>query len=420
MSKHLVTIPLSSIDRIAILMGSGRSLDEVKGDADYIINGGFYDMTTGKPVSHLKANGEVHAKADWNDWGYTWDNGSDIHIDVIPNNGGQNYITATKLIAGSLKPTDKLTYRAEIAGARQRSAMALTEDGLVLYCTNDPTTPEQVRDDLVEVGAVSAIMLDGGGSSQCDFMGKKISSTRRVNNYIAVWLNKPKEETTMKKVVLDPGHGVETAGKCSPDKSYYEHEFNLDMAKRIKALLERHGVAVTMTRSDEHDVSLADRVAISNKTHPDLFVSIHSNAYGNGVEWTTPKGYGIYTSSAGDSANRNIAAKKILARVKEAGITLHGGGMHHNSYYVLRNTEDPAVLIEHGFHTNTEELELLKSSTYRAKLAEADAKGILDYLGIAWKEEKLFRIQVGAFSVKSNAEKLAKELKSKGYDTIIV
>ena len=92
-------------------------------------------------------------------------------------------------------------------------------------------------------------------------------------------------------VCLDPGHGAETAGKCSPDKGYYEYEFNLDMAFRCKAILERHGVKVTLTRQNEHcptgksDTNdLAKRVTIANSI-PSLsaFVSIHSNASGNGA-----------------------------------------------------------------------------------------------------------------------------------------
>ena len=199
---------------------------------------------------------------------------------------------------------------------------------------------------------------------------------------------KEKEEPMSKKIVLDPGHGVETAGKRSPDGTYLEHEFNLDMARRLKAILERHGVSVVLTRTTEHDVSLADRVRVSNAVGPDLFVSLHSNASGDGTDWTSPDGYGIYTSAAGDSAGRNRAARAILARVKEAEIKLWGGGLFHNiDLYVLKHTAAPAVLIEHGFHTNQVETEKLKSAAYRDKLAAADAKGILDYLGIAWAEE---------------------------------
>ena len=188
-----------------------------------------------------------------------------------------------------------------------------------------------------------------------------------------------------RKVVLDPGHGVETPGKRSPDGTYLEHEFALDMARRIQTLLERHGVEVVLTREDGHDVSLPQRVRISNAAAPDLFVSIHSNAAGSGGAWMGVRGYGIYTSLPGESAGRNKAAKAILARARAAGIHLWGGGLHHNSQlYVLCRTEAPAVLIEHLFHDNREDCALLTDGEYRAKLAEADARGILDYLGIPY------------------------------------
>lgn len=183
-------------------------------------------------------------------------------------------------------------------------------------------------------------------------------------------------------VCLDPGHYSGIAGKRSPDGTYAEHEFNLDMAKRLKTLLERCGVTVTLTRDRDVDVTLQKRVQIANAIKDlNLFFSIHSNAAGNGG-WYSAKGYIVYTSQAGDTAKRNIAANKILARAKEAGITTRGTGIAHSLFYVLRYTDAPAVLVEHGFHTNKEETELLKSSEYRQKLAEVDCKGICDYLDI--------------------------------------
>ena len=399
MSKYIASIPLADIDRISILMGGKQTMEQVKGDADYILNGGFYDMRTGKPVGHLKVDGRVLAAEGWNCWGMTWDAGGDIRMDVVPDMGGANYISGLELLTRDLGPKGKISYPADQGGKRGRSALGLTGDKLILYCSGDGTqdacNPAKLRDELVELGCDRAIMLDSGGSSQCDFAGKRISSSRRVHNYIAVWLKK-KEDKPMnenRKVVLDPGHGVETAGKRSPDGSYLEHEFNLDMARRVKAHLERHGVSVTMTRTTEHDVSLADRVAISNATKPNLFVSLHSNASGNGTDWTSPDGYGIYTSAAGETAERNKAARAILARVKEAGVKLWGSGLFHDGddgkkdIAVLWRTVAPAVLIEHGFHTNRAETEKLKTPEYRALLAQVDAKGIMDYLGIAWVDE---------------------------------
>lgn len=391
MSKQIATIPLSSIQRISILTGDGRSMAQVKGSADYIINGGFYDFDTGKPVGHLKIAGEVKAREAWNCWGLRWDAGSDICMDVVPDGGGKNYISGVELLTPGLSPTGKLSYPKEVGGERGRSAIGLVGDKLVLYCSGDGTadakTPESLRDELVALGCTSAIMLDSGGSSQCDFEGEDIYSSRCVHNYIAVWLKNDKEEKPMgKKVVLDPGHGVETAGKRSPDGTYLEHEFNLDMARRVQEQLERHGVSVLLTRAAARDVSLAQRVKISNAEAPDLFVSLHSNASGDGG-WTDPDGYGIYTSAKSDTAGRNIAAKAILARAKGAGVKLWGDGLFHERLYVLKNTVAPAVLIEHGFHTNIHEVQLLKHTVYRDLLAKVDAQGILDYLGIPYVDD---------------------------------
>ena len=389
MSKYIAAIHLPDIARIAILEGNGRSMAQVKGDADYILNGGFYDMTTGKPVGHLKIGGKVLSKEAWTTWGYAWDTGADLSMVQLPATAA-NYIGGVPLLTPWDGLDAKLTYPAEVGGSRPRTAIALAGDKLILYCADSPTTPEKLRQELHDLGADTAIMLDSGGSSQCDFAGKRISGSRRVHNYIAVWLKKEpgKEDKPMsKKVVLDPGHGAETAGKRSPDGKYLEHEFNLDMAQRLKAQLERHGVSVILTRTTTHDTDLADRVSVANAVGPDLFVSLHSNASGDGTSWTSPNGYGIYTRSAGDTAGRNKAAKAILARAKAAGIPLWGGGLHHDRLYILVNTVAPAVLIEHGFHTNRAEVEELKTNAYREKLAVVDAKGILDYLGIAWVDD---------------------------------
>ncbi len=193
----------------------------------------------------------------------------------------------------------------------------------------------------------------------------------------------------MKRVCLDPGHGVETAGTRSPDGTYREYEFALDMAYRIKALLERHGVEVTLTRWDEHDVTLAQRVKVSNTIKDlDLFVSLHSNAAGNGAKWMNARGLLVYTYKLGTSSS--AAGEAILKRQAQAGVMVRNGGkpIDGSWLYVVRKTKATAVLVEHLFHDNLEDTALLKDSAYRQRMAEADAKGILDYLGIAWVDEK--------------------------------
>ena len=183
------------------------------------------------------------------------------------------------------------------------------------------------------------------------------------------------------QVCVDPGHGPGSVNK-SPDGRYEEHEFTLDLSERIAAILKSHGLSVILTRREGNFPSLRERCQIANE-QPELrlFVSIHSNAAGGGG-WQTPSGHMAFTSAPGETAERNLAAWAILRRLEEAGISLREGGLQHQNFTVLTETRAPAVLLEHGFHTNEKEVEQLLDPAFRQKLAQADALGILDFLGI--------------------------------------
>ena len=390
MADHLaVTIPLSNIQKIQIYVNTAkRSLSAIQAEtgADYIINGTLYNMRTFKPNCHLKADGQVLCNPDYSVAGYAWNNGPDISIDTLPDPTQRNYIACTPLVLDG-KPIANLTYDPGQGGKRGRTAIGIKEGRLALYCTRDvgtmTRTPEALRDDLAAAGWESAVMMDGGGSSQCYFKGETVKSTRAVQNLILVYLKG--SDHTSKKVCLDPGHDAGNLANKSPDGTYYEHEFALNMGKRIQSILERHGVSVTMTRPDGGAVSLAERCNIANGIKDlDLFVSIHSNAAG-GSGWSSASGWSAYVYKT--SGNGYEAAKDILEAVKSAGIAVRSTPIVADpSLYVLKGTVAPAVLIEHGFHTNQSDVEKLKDSSYREKLAEAEAKGILNYLGITWKE----------------------------------
>lgn len=179
-------------------------------------------------------------------------------------------------------------------------------------------------------------------------------------------------------VCIDPGHGKTTGGKRSPDESLMEYEFNRDVAYRLKALLEAQGVTCIMTvaKDDQTDPSLATRVQIANSAgNVDLFVSIHANAFG--TDWNSANGWEIYTYQTGGVAEQ--AAKAIEAATNASGAGLKDRGCKTANFYVIKNTYMPAVLIEHGFYTNKEECEKLKSSSFRDILAQADATGIMNF-----------------------------------------
>lgn len=188
-------------------------------------------------------------------------------------------------------------------------------------------------------------------------------------------------------VCLDPGHGPGTVNG-SPDGFYKEREFTWDMYTRLRPMLEAQGIRVICTRTEDTKPSLLARCQTSNQAGADLFISLHSNAAGNGG-WYEARGLMVYTSAPPENALRNLAAAAIINRMHAAGVALHGSGLaHQNEYTVLAKTVAPSVLIEYGFHTSREDVALLKDGDYRDKLAEATAKGICDFLDVAWKDEK--------------------------------
>lgn len=397
MSKYIQRVRFGHIKRLALVTGGGRSLEQVKAaeQPDLICNAGFFEAL-GKPTHHLKADGVVRAKESWGCWGYAWDSGGDIKLTALPADERANYIGGYELLTPMVCIHDTLSYGAELGSRRGRTAMALDGENLILYVSGDGTadaaTPEELRDELYTLGAETAIMLDGGGSSQCDFGdGQVIDSTRPVDSYLCVWLtaeDNEKEDTTVsdKKIVcLDPGHGPDTVNG-SPDGTYKEREFAWDMGQRVKALLEEQGVGVILTRAADTKPSLTERAQVSNKTGADCLVSLHSNAEG-GSGWGIARGLMAYTSAGPTNAPRNVLARAILDRMKDAGVLVRSTPLAYNiDLTVLVRADAPACLIEYGFHTNREDAALLKDGTYRDKLARATAHGICDWLGVDWKE----------------------------------
>lgn len=194
MPERWASVPLAAVRRVQIYLNSPRrTLAQIKQatGADYLINGTLYNMKTGAVNCHLKAEGRVIAKPNYTVYGLGWDTGKDVRMEVLPN-GRRNYIACTPLILDG-KPLAKLTYAPGQGGSRARSAIGITGEKLVMYCTAYGRTPERLRDELAKAGWTQAVMLDGGGSSQCDFKGRKITSSRKVQHLILVYLEREYE-----------------------------------------------------------------------------------------------------------------------------------------------------------------------------------------------------------------------------------
>ena len=218
MSKLITYIPLSSVERMELRITNCRkTLAQVKSEtgADYVLNGGMWNPD-GSACPLLKVGGVMRSGTPWRAMGYAWDKGPDIHM-TSEYGGADNFIAVTAIIASG-KPVDKPSYGSAQGGKRGRSAIGLRGGSLALYCsgdgTGDVTTPEELRDELAGLGWASAVMLDGGGSSQCDFGGERITASRKVHNWICVYLKQaeqtpPEEEDKpMSKYTVTPSIGV--------------------------------------------------------------------------------------------------------------------------------------------------------------------------------------------------------------------
>ena len=213
------------------------------------------------------------------------------------------------------------------------------------------------------------------------------------------YVNDIKGDDAKVKICIDAGHGSNTVGKRSPDGSLREYEFNRDVANRLKNILIAHGVEVILTCGDDYDLPLQQRCDIANQNKADYFVSIHANAYG--TDWNDARGWEVFVVGKGGRAEE---LAETIHEYSIAELGLKDRGVKTANFYVLRNTNMPAVLIEHGFYTNKTECALLKDSDFRQKCAIADAKGILDFLDINYEEDK------------ADMKKLILQIGSKTYD----
>jgi hypothetical protein len=211
-------IPLKDITRIQIYINKTprKSLAAIKKatGADYILNGTLYNMSTGEVVCHLKADGKVICGPEYQVEGFAWDNPSNFKMELLPNVpkfgdiAKDNYIACSNLIVHG-KPNPRPCNDPARNGKRGRSAIGIKDGCLCLYCSKDGSTdartPERLRDDLLDAGWDDAIMLDGGGSSQCDFLGSKVTSTRKVQHLILVYLKNPACPYTEPKTLIKSG-----------------------------------------------------------------------------------------------------------------------------------------------------------------------------------------------------------------------
>ncbi len=172
-------------------------------------------------------------------------------------------------------------------------------------------------------------------------------------------------------VVIDPGHGGSDPGAVGLG-GLRETDVVLDISLQLSQILEQNGIQVIMTRQDERTIDLAPRTQLANRVNADLFVSVHANSVGGGR--TEVNGVETYYYQSG-----NLLAQYIQNSILQT-MRMNNRGVKQARFYVLRNTQMPAVLVEVGFVTGSDDARILANPADRTRMAEAIARGILQYV----------------------------------------
>ena len=218
------------------------------------------------------------------------------------------------------------------------------------------------------------------------------------------------------KVFIGVGHGGSDPGAVANKTK--EKDLNLSIALACKDMLVKHGVSVKMSRTKDENDTLSEEIKECNSFFPDLAVDIHNNAGGgDGAEV-------FYHYGGGKS---KTLAENILGEIVKVGQNSRGAKIRKNSngkdyYGFIRETSCPAVIVECAFVDNAQDLEILATEGKRKSMGEAIAKGILKTLGVELQADRgsLYRVQVGAYLLRDNAEAMHRKLKAIGFDAFIV
>lgn len=213
------------------------------------------------------------------------------------------------------------------------------------------------------------------------------------------------------KIVIDPGHGGSDWGATYQGRK--EKDDNLNLALAVGQILSQSGIDVEYTRVDDVYNTPFEKAMMANNAGADFFVSFHRNATGSDVKQT-----GVETLVFDDSGVKAEMARNINQELQELGF-VNRGVVERPNLVVLRRTSMPAVLIETGFIDNETDNE--KFDTQFDEIATAIAEGILETLNLGpLIEQPLYKVQVGAYEDRQQAQELADRLKNQGFEAYLI
>ena len=192
-------------------------------------------------------------------------------------------------------------------------------------------------------------------------------------------------------ILIDPGHGIDTPGKRSPDGKFLEYLWNRQIADLLLDRFLILGIDASLVVTETNDISLSTRLQRVNKVCSKvgasnvILLSIHSNAAGDGSKWMSAQGWSCYTSKGEtksdviaeclyDAFEAEFADRKIRKDMSD------GDRDWEENFYVLQKSKCPAVLLENFFYDNRDECTWLLKDETKERIADAIVKGIAQYI----------------------------------------
>ena len=193
------------------------------------------------------------------------------------------------------------------------------------------------------------------------------------------------------KILIDAGHGIDTPGKLSPDGLFWEYLWNRQIADLVLTRLRASGMDADLVVTETNDISLRTRAMRVNRVCDRLgaanviLVSIHANAAGNGMFWSTATGWECHTSP-GKTRSDDLAEafyysfSRAFPDKRMRRDFSDGDSDKESNFYILTKTRCPAVLLENFFYDNREECAWLLLEGTKVRIADAIVAGLKKFL----------------------------------------
>lgn len=189
-------------------------------------------------------------------------------------------------------------------------------------------------------------------------------------------------------VILDNGHGVNTPGKCSPDKTLLEYKWAREIVDRLMVEFTKLGIRSIKLVPEDIDISLKERVRRANQIYKDnnkqaILISVHCNAAGADGKWHSANGWSVFIAQNASNNSKRLA-RNLYEEAEKRGLK-GNRSVPKEKYWVqslamCRDTNCPAVLTENMFQDNKEDVALLLSEEGKKKIIDTHIQGVLNYL----------------------------------------